>query len=469
MKHTLILAILLAVFLYSARDRVSSGPYLYDEADYMYAASLGIPANAFDSPSRSILEFIKIGLDTLRSTRPSNTSLSQLARSGGDVTFYRHTHGPLYYYWLALLLPWTHNEGVIRSWNLIFPVFTALVIYCGCLWLLPAPEGFAAAVLSTSLYLWSPSVWFTREIAPHLMFSLFVLITLFLAAKAIADHGRVYWYAAAATAGFTFAALEVVFVLVAVLAMLLWIHRKAISLDGSFVFRLLLVFGCTVLIIWPAAIFKLSFLKSYMFMAYLAVARSAAWGAVTLGQTWKLRLESSPAEWLFLGIGTVLWFRSPAGRRQPAVPFLLFGALMLLVMARINTTSLRYTLPFLPALHVGAGITVAGLLATCRPLLRAALVGIWTILLAGSLLRFAWNHSFLPDLHTPAVLASVRSQGLGEHRLLVPQEELPTLHYYFPGTTLTGFTDPLLVPTVLEAGQFDAVLYPGKTQFQLVH
>ncbi|HTC90020.1 MAG TPA: hypothetical protein VK686_17050, partial [Bryobacteraceae bacterium] len=49
--------LLLALFLLLIVRNVSSEPYVYDEADYMYAASLGFFANWTDTPSISISDF----------------------------------------------------------------------------------------------------------------------------------------------------------------------------------------------------------------------------------------------------------------------------------------------------------------------------------------------------------------------------------------------------------------------------
>jgi hypothetical protein len=53
MKHALIAVALLASFLWFPAGKIPSGPYNYDESDYMFAVSRGVWANwtAFDSVS----------------------------------------------------------------------------------------------------------------------------------------------------------------------------------------------------------------------------------------------------------------------------------------------------------------------------------------------------------------------------------------------------------------------------------
>src|ERR1019366_10190857 len=90
-----IFGLLLALFLLLVNRKVSSEPYVYDEADYMYAASLGFAANWSDTPSILISDFVRTGLQRDRGGR---RALSEQIRGGNDVLFYRHFHGPLFHY-----------------------------------------------------------------------------------------------------------------------------------------------------------------------------------------------------------------------------------------------------------------------------------------------------------------------------------------------------------------------------------
>jgi hypothetical protein len=226
------------------------------------------------------------------------------------------------------------------------------------------------------------------------------------------------------------------------------------------------IFVTTVLIVWPAAVLKLSFLKSYMFMAYLATFRKASWGDVSLADTWKIRFGASPVEWLLIA-AAIITLAVPSLRKREAFPFLLFGGLMTLTMFSVRTGSLRYALPFLPALHVMTGLQLAGLFSRFRPDVRGVIIGLCVGLLAVNSLRFQALHPMTEDVfHTAAVITDVERRGLTEGRLLVPQVYVPTLHYYFPKMKLTGFADAGTLVSDLETGQFDSVLYPGRDQFQ---
>jgi len=100
-RHILAILILLAVLLFSMAGNVAPDPYIYDEADYMYAASLGFDANYTDTPTLRIADFVRTGLARGRDPGQQQ-ALSEQIRASNDAVFYRHWHGPLYLY---LLIP----------------------------------------------------------------------------------------------------------------------------------------------------------------------------------------------------------------------------------------------------------------------------------------------------------------------------------------------------------------------------
>src|ERR1700722_18050046 len=93
-RERAVFSLLLALFLLLITRNVSSEPYVYDEADYMYAASLGFAANWSDTPSIPISDFVRVGLNRGGESRKA---LSARIRSESDVLFYRHFHGPLFH------------------------------------------------------------------------------------------------------------------------------------------------------------------------------------------------------------------------------------------------------------------------------------------------------------------------------------------------------------------------------------
>jgi hypothetical protein len=445
LRHVAILASALAGFLALARGVAWYGPYTYDQADYMYAVSLGWQANAFDSPSMRLDDFLKIGITRGRDAG-SRADLSALIRGSNDVLFYRHWHGPLYGYWLSLTQRWTKDERATRKLNYLFAGATAVLLYFGTLWVLEGTAGQIAAILALMLYAWSYPVVKSSELAPHQLFGLLVGANLLLLAKipgASFATARRCWYTAVAIAALAFCVLEVAFALILAVAACGWLARETLKLDWALAMRSAGTFLATVLVCWPGAVLKLSPVKSYLFMVYLAMFRKAAWGDdVGLAETWRLRLLNSPVPWLLLGAGLVYWFRR---RKRDArlTPFAVFSGLMFVATFRVTTNVPRYELPLLPGI-VLLGSFAAGLaLAEWPPVRRNAAVPV----LGAAMLISSWPaiRSQLSDpmQQTDTILALVRQHrsSVGQGTIWAPRDHLPMLHYYFPEVRFRGYDD----------------------------
>ena len=458
MKHALALGAILAVFVFLARKEVFSWPYYYDEADYMFATSLGW-ANYTDQPAQSLADYIRIGLRDGRdpARRPQ---LSAKSRADSDVNFYRHWHGPLYFYWLAGLAGLHLDEHATRSWSYLFPVLTALVIYFGGMWLIGGRAGFPAAILSSAFYLWSYATVFSNEIAPHQLFVLCSVTALILLMKWRATGDPRLWYGAVIAASCAFCTLEVAFVLLLVIIVSGAVGRT--PSDEHRTGKSIFLFFATVLFLWPAAVLKLSFLKAYLFMAYLALVRKSPWGDAGFVEAWRRRFVESPWEWTLFGIAAMLYFwLCDSATRKMLAPVLLYGVLMLVVLLRVNTETPRYMLPFLPAFQIAAGFVFASALKNWKPAVRLAIT-------AAILCMLFWNtyaqlqaHPIRPAPRLAEVLDRVRAEKLDGQRLLAPQNDLPMIHYYLPGVMVSGYADQRERSLMLAQDSFDAVLYPG--------
>ncbi len=483
MKHLLALLLLYCGFALLVWHRIPSWPYLYDEADYMFAASLGLRANYTDTPTMPIAEFVHTGLTRGRQAG-SRSFLSQTIRASDDIVFYRHWHGPLYFYWLLAVSPFHADPQLMRGLQMIFPAFGALLIYFGCLRVFSMPGAYEAAVLSTALYLWSEAVVRSPELAPHQLFALCSLASLFLMAQTMRSGERRWWYGAVAFAALAACTLEVAFVLVITLMICGHLRRRELGANLSFAAKTVGIFVAVILLIWPGAILKLSFVKAYAFMAYLALFRSHAWGTnMTIGQVWWMRFAHSPVEWLLVAAGIVscvLLYRRKMGQAAapdrgdgiaPVLPFAFFAALMIAAVFRVNGDAARYMLPFMPALEVVAGASLGLLLARVSAQRRAAVTTLLCLLLFCSRwYSVASRPIAMGGGHELEVLTWVRSNHLERERLLAPQDEVPMLHYYFPNTALGGYTDQASLDTERAQGHFAAVLYPGDPlRFELSH
>jgi len=456
MKHFLAAAALVALLLFLITRNVSSDPYVYDEADYMYAASLGYFANWTDTPTLPLPDFLRIGLSRGRQTG-GRQELSEFIRQSKDIVFYRHWHGPFYHYFLIPVSQLGLNEQGVRTALLAIPVMTLLAIYFGCLWLMPGTLGLLTAFLASVLFLSSFTVFRSTELAPHQLFALCYLCCLIFLAKTVATGRRSDWYGAVIMAALAFCTLEVAFVAILTLMICGYIERERLQMDWRFAARSVMLFIATVLIVWPAAVFKLTFVKSYIFMAYLALARKGSWGNTGFFGTWGNRILSSPLEWAVVAFALILYLRRPSQKDHRLVyPVLIFAILMLAATGRVLSDSARYSLPFMPALDLFAAITLAPALSLIR---RPATLAIAGLLVVAAVLE-AFNRPYRSDPHPSAVLQHIRQANLTDKALLVPQSDLPMIHYYFPATRLRGYYTQQPVAADLEGFAPDAILYP---------
>src|SRR4029079_6588105 len=121
--------IMLAATFYSGV--ISSAPYTYDEADYMYAASRGFSANYLDRDVLPFSTFVELGWAALAHPE-ARFALSEFIRNSTDISFYRHYHGPLYFYWLMAFDEGNGSEYVMR-WVSFFLLFvTVVIVHVGC-------------------------------------------------------------------------------------------------------------------------------------------------------------------------------------------------------------------------------------------------------------------------------------------------------------------------------------------------
>jgi hypothetical protein len=419
-----VFGLLLALFLLLITRNVSSEPYVYDEADYMYAASLGFAANWSDTPSMPLADFARAGHD-------ARGELSRRIRDSNDVLFYRHFHGPLFYYLLIPLADMGLDEHGVRTALLAIPCASLAVVYFG-----------SQSWLGALLFLCSYSVTRSTELAPHQLFALFTLGSLIFLLKAVATADRRYWYGSTVLAALAFCTLEVAFVLLATLAITCFFERRRWSADGWFIAKSVALFLGTVLVVWPAALLRLSFIKAYAVLAYLSLWRANAWGSEGFAEAWRSRIFSSPAEWILILIGTFLYLRKRGGKRGAIYPLGVFAAFMLVATLRVVTVTPRYSLAFVPELDLLAGLALVPLFGPVR---RPASFAVVTLAVAG-LYGNAWyqtiHRAHNPNPRSAAVVTYIHQNKLENKAVLAPQADIPTLHYYFPGMRLRGDSGP---------------------------
>ena len=458
--HALAVIVLLAAFLLPIARRVSSDPYVYDESDYMYAASLGFAANYTDTPTLPIIDYLRAGISGEKDAK-ARQDLSARVRQSNDVAFYRHWHGPLFHYLLIPVSRLGLDERGVRTSMLAIPAAGVVAMYLGCLWLLPGLRGFLAALSASTLFLSSYAVAASTELAPHQLFVFCSLCCLFLLAKAVATGRRAYWYGAVFMTALAFCTLEIALVLILTTGICGYLERRQLNADWAFAARSLTLFLATVLVLWPAAILKLSFIKAYLGLAYLALSRETPWGGAGFLETWRSRFLTSPLEWGIILLGFVLYFRGLRKDRRILYPVLVYALLATAATLRVLSDTPRYSLVLMPELDLFAGLVLA---PTIQRLRRPASIAVVSALIIGMYAAAQYRtlaHRPYSNPRSTAVLSFIHQNHLDDKGLLVPQDDLPMIHYYFPATRLRGYFTPSPERSDRLEFKVDAILYRG--------
>ena len=448
----LIAVMFVIAFRFLAVGALNPGPFGYDESDYMYAASRGAAANWTDADNMSLPAFIWEGLASRWGV--NSTELSERIRETGDVHFYRHWHGPTYFYLLERV---RGDERSVRSAMLWIPAIGVGLVYLAGAWLLP---GSLAALMSASLYGFGYTVASTAELAPHQLFVVTSLASLFFLAKLEITRERRWWWPAVAAGAVSFVTMELAFVTLIVLVVTAWRMPKLREPGPAFWSRSVGLFVAVALALWPAGFLKLDPVRGYLGMVYLAVFRKGAWGGVTFSQTWVTRLEAAPLEWILFASALVLWWRLEDRARNAARPFLWFGMLMMAATITVYAVAPRYTLPFFAPLAPFTGIVIGTTLSRWKRAGAVAALGL-TAAVAGETWVYIHAHPSRPDSRAGTILSSMRSHPVAGRRVLVPHNDMPMLHFYFPDVQLIAYRTDQERDAVLARRSVDAVLDPA--------
>lgn len=421
----------------------SNARFDYDESDYMSAVRRGFLANYLDQPSISIFEFVSIGLRR-GGERRNWDEMSQQIRESGDITFLRHFHGPAYWYWLMPVSAASQaEERAVRASGLVFHAALAITVYFLCLAL---SETRTAAALGASLVLLSPAVVLTSigQASPHALYIWAGFAVLALLALYLKTRRRRYWYAMLAALGVSFCTIAfTIFLLPSIAAGLFLFRRELFSgwtraESARFGARSAAVLAGTILLLWPMSVLKLNLVKSYAVLANLALRRKGAFEQETYGrlEVWWLRLARDPLEYALIlaGAALILWIAWKAPGFRPAIPLLIYAAVMSVVTSSQPTMKPRYYATLLPPLHALAGISMAWLLRGRPPVQQWLAAGALVALLGWH----TWSRLSSPELMPrprpyPDAMDQLRAAGLDGKRVLVPWILRPALQYYFPG------------------------------------
>ena len=195
-------------FILLFRGSIQSGPFTYDESDYMSAAHKGIAENYRETSSMNLAEFASTGMKAVHG-QLKNTGLSEFIRGRRDLTFFRHYHGPFYFQWLAFTSRLTHaNEAWERFSGWTFHLLAFATIYLGLFWLFGdvyRPAAFVASLV----YLFTANNIFTAdELSSHVPFIWFSIATLVVIGRLVVTRSLGWYYVALACCTISFCDLE---------------------------------------------------------------------------------------------------------------------------------------------------------------------------------------------------------------------------------------------------------------------
>jgi hypothetical protein len=435
--------IVLAVCLTFARV-ASPSPYAYDESDYMYAGTQGFQANYFDRDAMSFAQFVRKGLDLARH-KDQRTSFSQFVRDSGDISFYRHYHGPLYAYWISL---WqslgVQSEAGFRATGLILHGAGAIAIFWLFIWVFPELP-IAAAFTAALVFAMNRTALVTATtITQHVAFEFVSILSLFVAGQFLRTNDRRWWHGAVALLACAFAAVEISIVLIA--AVLLSICLLNWRSVGSLVMKGLLTFTAVLLVLWPMGVLTLNALKGYLYLAYMSLNRKT-FSPIGPVELWGFRLTTYPLEFvipLLVLIAILLSYRRMSAL-PAALPMALYSFAFLGVTIFVTLPYTHYNGSLMASIAVLTGVVFGEIWKNVKTRVRWGSLA----LLAASLLALdltlyqemapgrdrVWPvQDLIAFLKVPAATQQSSSS------LYVPFDFVPPLHFYRPDLHPVGYS-----------------------------
>ena len=431
-------------------DVVPEAIYAYDEADYMYAVKEGFWNNYLDKSAISIDQFIQKGI-TLGLSSEGRSELSQFIRTSNDISFYRHYHGPIYYYYLiAAQNIGIKSEKMYRLFSFFFLFLSAVLVFFSVYRLMPDGKGTIAGFVSMSAVIFSPTLIITTgQITPHALYLLIVVCNLTLQARMMQNKSIKYWYYSIVALSVAFLTFEYAPLLLISLAASGFAVRSQLFSNRSVIKTIgksIALFLGLIILIWPGGLIKLTLLKNYVFFAYFAIIRGGTYSKFPFYIVWLTRIKESFIEFVLIVCSIGFLYRR---RKQYywLLPFALYGGLVFLVTIRNTSFFATYISSLMLCLLVAAGIFVEhSANAIRKKVLRLAyLAGIFIIITINSVLfflHFANNSKQHPTVEfSSAAVSYFTSQRM--HTIASPSGYIPQLHYYHNDRHLESYViDP---------------------------
>ncbi len=438
----------MAVLVTFFTPSIPAARFSYDESDYMYAVSRGFFANYLDENSIPLSVFLAKGTSEGIQAE-TQQELSDFIRASDDITFYRHYHAPLYYYWMTLtgsLLG--RSEVVMRGASFVILLLGAGAMYFICLALARENRHLAALVGITFLLLSPVNIQTAMKITPHGLYAVVAVGSLFFLSQLLAGGGIKYWYLGLFSLATALLTLEFAPLLFLTFLILVWWEWKRVFTDPEIPDRMklmiqsLTIIAGTLIIAWPGGVFKLTLLKNYLFFTYFTLFRGSAYGSATLLEVWWQRIGSSPLEFVVVGLGlsvTAIFFFKRKGN-PGLLPFLIYAVLIFISTVRIRSQIPTYFSSLTMVIYVICAVSLAEAFKGRQKLVKFGAPGILILSLIVN------NLFFVRPLLSSTVSDPVLNRTVDHFlqtppagKLLLPTTMLPTFHYYMPDYNLVTY------------------------------
>jgi len=443
---------------------ISDHPFGYDEADYMWAGTQGLWANYSGQHSISLVEFVRKGLELSRDAG-KRQSLSEYIRSTGDIDFYRHYHGPMYAYWVALLhRAGLQSEDAFRGSGLLIHFASATAILFGFWAIFPSLPPIAALVACALFVFDRAALSAASSITQHVLFTFFCIVSLLACSRFLRNLESKWFYASLALIACAVCTVETSVLLLGALGLSMIVEHRRVrekwpTLKGlaGLLGKGIGVFILTMLICWPMGVLKLGIAKGFLQLAYIAIYRKTFSPLGPLG-LWEAEFSVSPAEFSLLVAGSVtafvLWRRF--AQRRELLPWLAFIVVFCLVTLKVTVPYTYYYAPLTASFAVATG-AAAGVLWNRWPWLGRA--GLLLVVLAGIIGMTIPFREILRDAKAAMPYESLVLRQVAEHtvepgrQLYLPYQLVPMLHYYHPDIKTVGYDFDFALPRLADGIQ----------------
>jgi len=449
-------------FLYA--PVISDHPFGYDEADYMWAGKQGLWANYSSEHAISFVEFVRKGLE-LSHDSGKRQSLSEYIRSRGDIDFYRHYHGPMYVYWVALLHhAGVRGENVFRGSGLLIHFGSATLILFGFWAIFPSLPPIAALFPCAFFAFDRAGLSAASTITQHVLFTFFSVASLLACSLFLRNLESKWFYATLAMIACAVCTVETSVLLLGALGLSMIVEHRRVrekwpTLRGfaGFLGRGIGVFVLAMLICWPMGVLQLGIAKGFLQQAYIAVYRKTFSPLGPLG-LWETEFRVSPAEFSLLVAGSVtafvLWKRF--AQRRELLPWLAFIFIFCLITLKVTVPYTYYYAPLTASFAVATGVSAGVLWNRWRWLGRTGLVLAVLASIIGMTIPF---REVLREVKAEMPYQTIVLRLVGEHppvagqQLFLPYQLVPTLHYYYPDIKTVGYDFDFPLPRLADGIQ----------------